>query len=228
METLITLRNIEKSYGALHVLRDINLEIYRNEIVTVVGPSGAGKTTMLQIAGTLDHPDSGSVLYGGQDVTRLSDNDLSRFRNSQTGFVFQSHRLLPEFSAVENVALPAMIGGMSKRKATERAAELLDMLGLKERLNHRPSEMSGGECQRTAIARALVNKPDVIFADEPTGALDSANRDEICSIFTRLKEELGQTFVIVTHDPTITLIADRIVNMADGIITDISSCNNNY
>lgn len=218
---MIELRNISKSYGPLTVLRDISLTINPHEIMTIVGPSGAGKTTLLQIAGTLDRPDSGEVIFDGKLISKLKDRGLSEFRNSNIGFIFQFHQLLPEFTACENVAMPAMIGGMSKKKAMARASELLDLLGLSSRLTHKPGELSGGERQRAAIARALINDPSVIFADEPTGSLDSVNRDEICSIISRLREELGQTFVIVTHDPTIASIADRVVNMADGSIVSI-------
>lgn len=215
---MIELKNISKSFGNLQVLRNVDLTVGQNEIVTIVGPSGAGKTTLLQIAGTLDRADSGSVIYDGTDVSLLNDKRLSEFRNRHIGFIFQFHRLLPEFTARENVAMPAMIGGMSKQAAMKRAAELLDMLGLGQRLNHKPGQMSGGECQRTAIARALVNEPRVLFADEPTGSLDSHNRDEIRDLIARLRAELGQTFVIVTHDLDMNRIADRVVNMADGRI----------
>lgn len=215
---MIELRGINKSYGNLRVLDDVSLSIGGNEIITIVGPSGAGKTTLLQIAGTLDRPDSGSVLYDGEDIARFNDRRLSAFRNRNIGFIFQFHQLLPEFTAQENVALPAMIAGESSRKARKRAAELLDMLGLGDRLRHRPAQLSGGERQRAAIARALVNSPGVIFADEPTGSLDSRNRDEIRSAIADLRERLGQTFVIVTHDLTMTAIADRTVRMADGRI----------
>lgn len=215
---MIELKNISKSYGDLTVLHDVNLRVEQNEIISIVGPSGAGKTTLLQIAGTLDYPDEGSVCYDGVELTSLKDRKLSEFRNRNIGFVFQFHRLLPEFTAQENVAMPAMIGGQSKRQAMKRAAELLDMLSLSDRLRHRPSELSGGERQRTAIARALVNSPKVVFADEPTGSLDSRNRDEIRDLMANLRKELGQTFVIVTHDPTVSRIADRVINMADGRI----------
>lgn len=217
---MIQLRNIYKSYGNLTVLSDVNLEIGSNEIITIVGPSGAGKTTLLQIAGTLDRPDSGKVIYDGTDLLSLNDRKLSEFRNRNIGFIFQFHQLLPEFTAQENAAMPALIAGESKRAAMARSAELLDMLGLGERLRHKPSEMSGGERQRTAIARALVNSPAVVFADEPTGSLDSRNRDEIRSLIADLRVRLGQTFVIVTHDPTLSEIADRVVNMADGRIVN--------
>lgn len=215
---MIELRNIYKSYGDLTVLQDVNLTIGKNEIISIVGPSGAGKTTLLQIAGSLDRPDKGNVVYNGTDLTTLNDRRLSDFRNRNIGFVFQFHRLLPEFTAQENVALPAMIGKKSRKEAMKRGAELLDMLGLGNRLGHKPAELSGGERQRAAIARALINDPAVVFADEPTGSLDSRNRDEIRDLFAQLRQELGQTFVIVTHDPTVSRIADRTVNMADGRI----------
>ncbi len=217
---MIELRNINKSFGNLKVLSDINLSIGENEIITILGPSGAGKTTLLQIAGTLDAPDSGSVIYNGEDITGLRDSALSRYRNRNIGFIFQFHQLLPEFTACENVALPAMIAGTTKSKAMKQARELLDIVGLSDRTEHRPSEMSGGERQRTAIARALINNPKVVFADEPTGSLDSQNRDEIYALISQLKERFGITFVIVTHDLTITEFADRIIHMEDGKIVD--------
>ena len=213
---MLEIIDINKHYGSLHVLKDVNLTIGEKEIVTILGPSGAGKTTLLQIAGTLDTPDSGRILYDGEAVQGLSDKKLSAFRNSHIGFIFQFHQLLSEFSARENVALPAMIGGMSRAKALRRADELLDLLGLAERRQHKPAQLSGGERQRTAVARALVNNPRVVFADEPTGSLDSRNRDEIQELFSGLRDSLGQTFVIVTHDPTLSDIADRTIHMADG------------
>ena len=220
---MIEIHDIWKSYGKLTVLAGVNLSIGEGEMVAVVGPSGAGKTTLLQIAGTLDRPDRGSIRYEGKELTGLNDKKLSEFRNRNIGFVFQFHQLLPEFSAQENVALPAMISGESRRHAMSEAERLLQMLGLGERLRHKPGEMSGGERQRTAIARALINKPRVVFADEPTGSLDSRNRQEIQDIFTRLRDELGQTFVMVTHDPSLALIADRVVTMADGRIDTVSN-----
>jgi lipoprotein-releasing system ATP-binding protein len=213
---MLEIIDINKHYGSLHVLKDVNLTIGEKEIVTILGPSGAGKTTLLQIAGTLDTPDSGRILYDGEAVQGLSDKKLSAFRNSHIGFIFQFHQLLSEFSARENVALPAMIGGMSRAKALRRADELLDLLGLADRRQHKPAQLSGGERQRTAVARALVNNPRVVFADEPTGSLDSRNRDEIQELFSSLRDSLGQTFVIVTHDPTLSDIADRTIHMADG------------
>ena len=223
---MIQLNGINKSYGSLHVLSDISLSIGNNEIVTIVGPSGAGKTTLLQIAGTLDRPDNGSIIYDGEEISCFKDKRLSRFRNRNIGFIFQFHQLLPEFTACENVAMPALIGGMSRRKAMARAAELLDLLGLSSRISHKPGELSGGERQRTAIARALINEPKVIFADEPTGSLDSKNRDEIRTVITDLRANLGQTFVIVTHDPFMTTIADRVITMSDGkIISETTRIN---
>lgn len=215
---MIELKNICKSYGSLQVLRNVNIQVNEHEIVTIVGPSGAGKTTLLQIAGSLDRPDSGEVLYDGLDIAQLKDTKLSEFRNRNIGFIFQFHQLLPEFTAVENVAMPALISGISKKKAIEKASELLNMLGLSERLRHKPFEMSGGERQRTAIARALINDPKVVFADEPTGSLDSRNRDDIRSLIADLRDRLQQTFVIVTHDPSVSAIADRVIQMADGSI----------
>jgi lipoprotein-releasing system ATP-binding protein len=218
---MLEIIDINKHYGSLHVLKDVNLTIGEKEIVTILGPSGAGKTTLLQIAGTLDTPDSGRILYDGEAVQGLSDKKLSAFRNSHIGFIFQFHQLLSEFSARENVALPAMIGGMSRAKALRRADELLDLLGLADRRQHKPAQLSGGERQRTAVARALVNNPRVVFADEPTGSLDSRNRDEIQELFSSLCDSLGQTFVIVTHDPSLSGIADRTIHMADGqIVTE--------
>ena len=215
---MIELQHIDKSYGTLHVLRDISLSIGQREIITVIGPSGAGKTTLLQIAGTLDRPDCGRVIYDGEEISGMPDRKLSHFRNRNIGFVFQFHQLLPEFTAQENVAIPAMIAGRSRSSSMKRASELLSMLGLGERLRHKPAQMSGGERQRTAIARALVNDPKVVFADEPTGSLDSVNRDEIRSLISQLRDELGQTFVIVSHDPSIETIADRVISMNDGRI----------
>ncbi len=215
---MIEIKNVTKSFGSLTVLHDIFLTIPEGEIMAIVGPSGAGKTTLLQIAGTLDRPDSGSVLFDNTDLFRLKDRKLSEFRNLNIGFIFQFHQLLPEFSALENVAMPALIAGRKRKEAFAEAQRLLTDLGLSQRLDHKPSQLSGGEKQRTAIARALVNKPRVVFADEPTGSLDSRNRDEIQTIISGLRESLGQTFVIVTHDPQMAEIADRTVHMEDGKI----------
>ena len=218
---MINIRSIYKSYGGLNVLKGINLDIATGEVLSIVGPSGAGKTTLLQIAGTLERPDSGSVCYDGKDITGLPDKKLSAFRNANIGFVFQFHQLLPEFTALENVAMPLLIGGERRGKAEKRAAELLDTLGLSERLKHKPAQLSGGEKQRVAIARAIANAPAVVFADEPTGSLDSHNRDEIRQIIRSLNEQTGQTLVIVTHDPSVAAISDRIVSMSDGMITGV-------
>lgn len=215
---MLSVENVNKKYGSLTVLNDVSMTIGRQEIVAVIGPSGAGKTTLLQIAGTLDIPDSGCVRLDGQDLSRLNDRRLSEVRNERFGFIFQFHQLLPEFTACENVAMPALIGGKSKKAAMQEARRLLEMLGLGNRLDHKPSEMSGGERQRTAIARALVNNPEIIFADEPTGSLDSTNRDEIQSILIRLRDEFHHSVVMVTHDSSLASIADRVIELADGRI----------
>lgn len=217
---MIELKNINKKYGSLHVLNDVNVTIDDGELVTIVGPSGAGKTTLLQIAGSLDTPDSGSVLYNGEDVLHMKDSRLARFRNRNIGFVFQFHQLLPEFTALENVTIPALIGGMEQKEATERAKELLDYMGLGARCDHKPTELSGGERQRVAVARALVNRPAVVLADEPSGSLDSQNKQELHKLFFKLREEMKQTFVIVTHDNTLANDADRVLHMRDGRIVD--------
>lgn len=222
---MIELKDIRKSYGTLKVLDDISLSIRDGEIMTIVGPSGAGKTTLVQIAGTLDTPDSGSVLYDGEELTRLPDRRLSAFRNRNIGFIFQFHQLLPEFTALENAALAAMIAGDSRARALGKARELFDLLGIADRADHKPAQLSGGERQRAAIARALVNKPRIVFADEPTGSLDSRNRDDILALIADLNRTLGQTFVIVTHDPLLCRIAHRVVSMADGRITGIRNTN---
>lgn len=215
---MIELIDIHRSFGSLEVLKGVSLEIPEREITAIVGPSGAGKTTLLQVAGTLLAPDSGRVVYDGEEVTRLPDKQLSAFRNRHIGFVFQFHQLLPEFDALGNVALPARIGGVRKSKAEARAMELLAMLGLAERARHRPAQLSGGECQRVAVARALINNPEVVFADEPTGSLDSHNRRELQTLFSTLCRDLGQTFVIVTHDPSLASIASNTVTMDDGFV----------
>lgn len=212
------LRDIRKSYGSLEVLKGITLTLPARGIVTITGASGAGKTTLLQIMGTLDTPDTGSVLYDDLDVTALRDKELSSFRGGHIGFIFQTHQLLPEFTAQENVMLPALIAGQKRSRAAERARELLSILGLEERLRHKPAAMSGGERQRVAVARALVNEPDIVFADEPTGSLDSRNRDEICRLFQDLHERLGQGFVIVTHDPDLASVGHQVIHMKDGLI----------
>jgi lipoprotein-releasing system ATP-binding protein len=215
---MIAIRNLRKSFGKLAVLKGITLSVERGEIVSVVGPSGAGKTTLLQIVGTLGRPDSGSVVIDGVDVGRLGDNELSAFRNSRIGFVFQFHNLLPEFTALENICIPGYIGGRDRREVEARANELIDLLGLVGRRDHKPAELSGGEAQRVAIARALINSPSVILADEPSGNLDSRNRDEIHRLFLSLRERFGQTVIIVTHDENLAATADRKITMTDGVI----------
>lgn len=221
---MITISNITKSFGSLQVLKGINLTINKGEVVSIVGPSGAGKTTLLQIIGTLDKPDGGSISINGQDVTSLSQKKLADFRNRHIGFVFQFHQLLPEFTALENVMIPALIAGTSRREAKEKAMSLLDMLGLSSRASHKPSELSGGEKQRVAVARALVNNPDVVLADEPSGSLDSENKKELHQLFFDLRDRLGQTFVIVTHDEALAAITDRTINMRDGKIILTEEC----
>jgi lipoprotein-releasing system ATP-binding protein len=217
-EKMIEIQGITKSFGELQVLKGIDLTIYKGEVVSVVGPSGAGKTTLLQIMGTLDKADSGSVVINGIEVGRLKEKELAAFRNKQIGFVFQFHQLLPEFTAMENVMIPALIGGMSSDKAMKKAKETLAFLGLAERASHKPAELSGGEKQRVAVARALINDPAVIFADEPSGSLDSKNKEELHQLFFDLREKLGQTFVIVTHDEGLAQLTDRTIHMVDGRI----------
>ena len=217
---MIEIQHINKSYGSLQVLRDINAKIDRSEIVGIVGPSGAGKSTLLQIAGTLDRPDSGTITYDGVDVSTLSERRLAAFRNKNIGFVFQFHQLLPEFTALENVAIPALIKGDNRKDAFARARQLIYFLGLGERTDHKPAELSGGEKQRISVARALMNQPDVIFADEPSGSLDSKNKQDLHQLFFDLREELHQTFVIVTHDETLAANCDRILHMRDGVIVE--------
>ena len=215
---MIDIRNITKSFGSLQVLKGIDLHINRGEVVSIVGPSGAGKTTLLQIIGTLDRPDSGSVFVDDIDVTNLSQKRLSDFRNKHIGFVFQFHQLLPEFTAIENVMIPAYIAGVSQREAKQRAQELLEFMGLNDRASHKPNELSGGEKQRVAVARALINKPAVILADEPSGSLDSKNKKELHQLFFDLRDKFGQTFVIVTHDEQLASITDRTIHLKDGML----------
>ena len=213
---MITLKQITKSFGSLQVLKGIDLHIDRGEVVSIVGPSGAGKTTLLQIIGTLDRPDSGSVCVDGIDTTTLSQKALADFRNRHLGFVFQFHQLLPEFSALENIMIPAYIGGKGSKQAKERAIELLQFMGLSDRASHKPAELSGGEKQRVAVARALINSPAVILADEPSGSLDTRNKQELHQLFFDLRDRYGQTFVIVTHDEELAALTDRTLHMRDG------------
>ncbi|MBP5196875.1 MAG: ABC transporter ATP-binding protein [Bacteroidaceae bacterium] len=215
---MIELRNIHKSFGTLEVLKGIDLTVGEAELVSIVGSSGAGKTTLLQIMGTLDAPSQGDVFIDGQHVNNLSERHLAHLRNTKIGFVFQFHQLLPEFSALENVMIPSLVSGTDRKEAEKRAGELLDMMGLSERMTHRPNELSGGEKQRVAVARALVNRPTVVLADEPSGSLDTHNKEELHRLFARLRDELHQTFVIVTHDETLSRQADRIIRLSDGRI----------
>lgn len=215
---MIEIKGVTKSFGSLQVLKGIDLRIEKGEIVSIVGPSGAGKTTLLQILGTLDKPDSGSVVVDGIETSTLSTNKLSEFRNTHLGFVFQFHQLLPEFTAIENIMIPAYIAGMKPKEARSRAEELLAFMGLSDRAIHKPNELSGGEKQRVAVARALMNNPAVILADEPSGSLDSKNKEELHKLFFELRDKFGQTFVIVTHDETLATLTDRTIHLKDGRI----------
>ena len=215
---MIEIKGVTKSFGSLQVLKGIDLCIEKGEIVSIVGPSGAGKTTLLQILGTLDKPDSGSVVVDGIETSTLSTNKLSEFRNTHLGFVFQFHQLLPEFTAIENIMIPAYIAGMKPKEAHNRAEELLAFMGLSDRATHKPNELSGGEKQRVAVARALMNNPAVILADEPSGSLDSKNKEELHKLFFELRDKFGQTFVIVTHDETLATLTDRTIHLKDGRI----------
>lgn len=215
---MIEIKGVTKSFGSLQVLKGIDLRIEKGEIVSIVGPSGAGKTTLLQILGTLDKPDSGSVVVDGIETSTLSTNKLSEFRNTHLGFVFQFHQLLPEFTAIENIMIPAYIAGMKPKEARNRAEELLEFMGLSDRATHKPNELSGGEKQRVAVARALMNNPAVILADEPSGSLDSKNKEELHKLFFDLRDKFGQTFVIVTHDETLATLTDRTIHLKDGRI----------
>ena len=209
---------LSKSYGSLQVLKSVNVSIKQGEIVSITGPSGAGKSTLLQLLGTLDHPQEGEVLYNGEAVSQLKSNKLAAFRNKNIGFIFQFHHLLPEFTAIENVCMPGLIQGISKKEAMIRASELLHKLGLGSRLEHKPNELSGGEQQRVAVGRALMNSPKVIFADEPSGNLDTENAEELHNLFLELRKDFGQTFLIVTHNEDLAAMADRVIKMKDGEI----------
>ncbi len=223
MPAIIKIRNVSKSYDRLRVLHDVSLDIMQGEVVSIVGPSGAGKTTLLQVMGSLERPDSGQVIYGSTDIYSLRDKELAKYRNANIGFIFQFHQLLPEFTMLENVMLPALIGGCRRDEALERASSLIGYLGLGDRKDHKPSHLSGGERQRAAVARALMNRPSVILADEPSGSLDSRNRTELHRLFFDLRRDMGQTFVIVTHDESLASNTDRVIHMADGAIADIKN-----
>lgn len=223
---MITIKDIKKSFGSLEVLKGIDLHIEKGEVVSIVGPSGAGKTTLLQIIGTLDKPDAGSILIDNVNVTTLSQKKLADFRNRHIGFVFQFHQLLPEFTALENIMIPAYIAGTGSKAAKQRAEELLQFMGLSDRAKHKPNELSGGEKQRVAVARALVNNPAVILADEPSGSLDTKNKEELHQLFFDLRDKFGQTFVIVTHDEQLASITDRTIHMRDGLLENLESLDN--
>lgn len=215
---MISIENLTKRFGDLQVLKGVSLEVKRGEVISIVGPSGAGKTTLLQLIGTLDKPSSGKIFFNGEELSRMSNKRLATFRNRHIGFVFQFHQLLPEFTALENITIPALIAGRDRKEAEKEAMELLKIMKLEERANHKPSEMSGGENQRIAVARALINHPDVILADEPSGSLDSKNKEELHKLFFDLRDKFGQTFIIVTHDETLASITDRTIRMVDGIV----------
>ena len=217
---MIRIENLTKKFGELEVLKGVSLTVNKGEVISVVGPSGAGKTTLLQILGTLDLPDRGQVLFDGIDVSQYKEKQLSAFRNQHIGFVFQFHQLLPEFTAVENVMMPALISGASMSDARQRAMEMLDYLHLTDRATHKPSELSGGEKQRVAVARALVNRPQVILADEPSGSLDTHNKEELHQLFFDLRDQLGQTFIIVTHDEQLAATTDRTIRLRDGVVVN--------
>lgn len=215
---MIQIDNLTKSFGNLQVLKGVSLSIKKGEVISIVGPSGAGKTTLLQLIGTLDKPSGGSIRFNGEELGKMSDSRLATFRNRHIGFVFQFHQLLPEFTALENIIIPALIAGRKRKEAEAEAMELLRIMGIEQRAQHKPSEMSGGENQRVAVARALINRPDVILADEPSGSLDSHNKEELHRLFFDLRDKLGQTFIIVTHDESLAAFTDRTIRMVDGVI----------
>lgn len=215
---MIEIKDLTKKFGDLEVLKGVSLTVNKGEVISIIGPSGAGKTTLLQLIGTLDKPTGGTILFNGEDVGRMSSNRLSVFRNKHIGFVFQFHQLLPEFTALENITIPALIAGRNRKEAETEAMELLRIMGLEERAHHKPSELSGGENQRVAVARALINRPDVILADEPSGSLDSKNKEELHRLFFSLRDKFGQTFIIVTHDEGLASYTDRTIKMVDGMI----------
>ena len=219
---MIDIKDITKKFGNLQVLRGVNLHIGKGEVISIVGASGAGKTTLLQLIGTLDKPTSGSICFNGKELSKMSERELAAFRNKHIGFVFQFHQLLPEFTALENVMIPALIAGRGRKEVEKEALELLAIMGLENRASHKPSEMSGGENQRVAVARALINHPDVILADEPSGSLDSKNKEELHKLFFELRDRFGQTFLIVTHDEGLAQITDRTIRMVDGVVHSIS------
>ncbi len=220
---MIEIKDITKNYGSLQVLRGVNLRIGKGEVISIVGPSGAGKTTLLQLVGTLDKPTSGSISFNGQELSGMSEKELATFRNKHIGFVFQFHQLLPEFTALENVMIPALIAGRGRKEVEKEALALLTVMGLEARAGHKPSEMSGGENQRVAVARALINNPDVVLADEPSGSLDSKNKEELHKLFFELRDRYGQTFLIVTHDEALAQMTDRTIRMVDGVVHSTTS-----
>lgn len=223
---MIEIKELTKKFGDLLVLKGVNLTVEKGEIISIVGPSGAGKTTLLQLIGTLDKPTGGSILFNGEDLACMNSKRLAAFRNRHIGFVFQFHQLLPEFTALENIIIPALIAGRNRNEAEKEAMELLRIMGLEERAGHKPAEMSGGENQRVAVARALINRPDVVLADEPSGSLDSHNKEELHKLFFDLREKFGQTFIIVTHDENLASYTDRTIRMVDGVIecTTVKKC----
>ena len=217
---MIRIENLKKQFGELQVLKGVSLEGERGEVISIVGPSGAGKTTLLQLIGTLDKPSEGKIFFNGEEVSQMNSKRLATFRNKHIGFVFQFHQLLPEFTALENIVIPALIAGRDRKEAEKEAFELLRIMNLEERAHHKPAEMSGGENQRIAVARALINHPDVILADEPSGSLDSRNKEELHKLFFDLRDKFGQTFIIVTHDETLATLTDRTIRMVDGTIEE--------